>query len=124
MVRADIDALPVKEETNLAFSSEFEGVMHACGHDVHTAALLGVADLLARRREDLAGEFTLLFQPAEEAAGGAIAMIEGGVLDDNPVDFVIGAHVTSLTPLGLVATRAGVLMSEVRSLQLPGPSTR
>lgn len=118
MVRADIDALPVNEETNLAFISEFEGVMHACGHDVHTAALLGVADLLARRRDDLAGEFTLLFQPAEEALGGAVAMIEGGVLDDNPVDFVIGAHVTSRAPLGLVATRAGVLMSEFRSLSV------
>jgi amidohydrolase len=118
MVRADIDALPVNEETNLTYISQFEGVMHACGHDVHTAALLGVADLLARRRDDLAGEFTLLFQPAEEALGGAIAMIEGGVLDDNPIDFVIGAHVTSLAPLGLVATRAGVLMSEVNSLSV------
>jgi amidohydrolase len=118
MVRADIDALPVKEEVDLAYVSQIEGVMHACGHDVHTAALLGVADLLARRRDDLAGEFTLVFQPAEEAVGGAIAMIDGGVLDDNPVDFVIGAHVTSLTPLGLVATRAGVLMSEVRSLSV------
>jgi amidohydrolase len=118
MVRADIDALPVKEETDLSYVSQIEGVMHACGHDVHTAALLGVADLLARRRDDLAGEFTLLFQPAEEAVGGALAMIDGGVLDDNPVDFVIGAHVTSLTPLGLVATRPGVLMSEVRSLSV------
>jgi len=118
MVRADIDALPVIEETNLAYISQVEGVMHACGHDVHTAALLGVADLLARRRDDLAGEFTLLFQPAEEAAGGAISMIDGGVLDDNPVDFVIGAHVTSLAPLGLVATRAGVVMSEARGLSV------
>jgi amidohydrolase len=118
MVRADIDALPVNEETDLAYISQNVGVMHACGHDVHTAALLGVADLLARRRDDLAGEFTLLFQPAEEALGGAIAMIEGGVLDDNPVDFVIGAHVTSLAPLGIVATRAGVFMSEVNSLSV------
>jgi len=57
-----------------------DGVMHACGHDVHTAGLLGIADLLSRRQEQLAGEFTLLFQPAEEALGGAVAMIDGGVL--------------------------------------------
>ena len=116
MVRADIDALPVTEEVELPYASRNEGVMHACGHDVHTASLLGVADLLARRRDDLAGEFTLLFQPAEEALGGARAMIDGGVLETNPVDFVIGAHVTSLAPLGVVATRAGILMSEAAGL--------
>jgi amidohydrolase len=118
MVRADIDALPVLEEVTLSFASRNDGVMHACGHDVHTASLLGVADLLARRRDELAGEFTLLFQPAEEVVGGAIAMIEGGVLEDNPVDFVIGAHVTSLAPVGLVVTRPGILMSEVRTLSV------
>lgn len=118
MVRADIDALPVNEESSLSFASKIEGVMHACGHDVHTAGLLGVADLLARRQNELVGEFTLLFQPAEEVVGGARAMIEGGVLDDNPVDFVIGAHVTSLAPVGLVATRAGIMMSEVHSFSV------
>jgi amidohydrolase len=116
MVRADIDALPVTEEVELSYASRNEGVMHACGHDVHTASLLGVADLLARRRDDLAGEFTLLFQPAEEALGGARAMIDGGVLETNPVDVVIGAHVTSLAPVGVVATRAGILMSEAAGL--------
>ena len=116
MVRADIDALPVLEEAPGPFSSLNAGVMHACGHDVHTASLLGVADLLARRREDLAGEFTLLFQPAEEGLGGARAMIDGGVLETNPVDFVIGAHVTSLAPVGLVATRTGIFMSEAKAL--------
>ena len=116
MIRADIDALPVTEEVDLPYASRNEGVMHACGHDVHTAALLGVADLLARRREDLSGEFTLLFQPAEEALGGARAMIDGGVLETSPVDFVIGAHVTSIAPLGVVATRAGILMSEAAGL--------
>lgn len=118
MVRADIDALPVEEDRDLPFRSQNNGVMHACGHDVHTASLLGVADLLARRRDELAGEFTLLFQPAEEVIGGAKAMIAGGVLDDNPVDFVIGAHVTSLAPVGLVATRAGVLMSDGQTLSV------
>jgi amidohydrolase len=111
MVRADIDALPVTEEVELSYASRSEGVMHACGHDVHT-------DLLARRRDDLAGEFTLLFQPAEEALGGARAMIDGGVLETNPVDVVIGAHVTSLAPVGVVATRAGILMSEAAGLSV------
>ena len=122
MIRADIDALPVVEENRLAFASVTEGVMHACGHDVHTAGLLGVADVLARRQGDLAGEFTVLFQPAEEGLGGAKAMIDGGVLIDNPVDFVIGAHVTSLAPVGFVGTRTGVLMSAVTaiSVQLHG----
>ncbi len=118
MVRADIDALPVTEERHSASRSVHDGVMHACGHDVHTAGVLGVADLLAQRREDLAGEFTLLFQPAEEGLGGAKAMIESGVLIDNPVDFVIGAHVTSLAPVGFVGTRAGILMSEAAALSI------
>jgi len=118
MVRADIDALPVTEESDLSYVSRNAGVMHACGHDVHTASLLGVADLLASRRDDLAGEFTLLFQPAEEVIGGARVMIDGGVLDDNPVDYVIGVHVTSLAPVGIVATRAGVLMSDGQTLSV------
>ena len=116
MVRADIDALPVTEERDLPFRSTIDGVMHACGHDVHAAALLGVADVLAHRREDLAGEYTLVFQPAEEALGGARAMIAGGLFDDHPVDAVIGAHVTSVAPVGLVASRAGTLMSSPRAI--------
>src|SRR5487761_1970700 len=116
MVRADIDGLPGTEEVALSYASRNEGVMHACGHDVHTAALLGVADLLAQRQSDLAGEFTLLFQPAEEGLGGARAMIEGGVLETNPVDVVIGAHVTSIAPVGFVASRAGIFMSTARAI--------
>jgi amidohydrolase len=118
MIRADIDGLPVLEENQISFASVNDGVMHACGHDVHTAGLLGIADLLSRRQEELAGEFTLLFQPAEEALGGAIAMIEGGVLIANPVDVVIGAHVSSLAPLGFVGTKPGVMMSEAASLSV------
>ena len=118
MIRADIDALPVTEENAIPFASVNDGVMHACGHDVHTAGLLGIADLLSRRRDELAGEFTLLFQPAEEALGGAMAMIDGGVLTSNPVDVVIGAHVSSLAPLGFVGTKPGVMMSEASSLAI------
>jgi amidohydrolase len=118
MIRADIDGLPVAEENQISFASVNDGVMHACGHDVHTAGLLGIADLLSRRQDELAGEFTLLFQPAEEALGGAVAMIEGGVLMTNPVDVVIGAHVSSLAPLGFVGTKPGVMMSEAASLSV------
>ncbi|HUX04658.1 MAG TPA: M20 family metallopeptidase [Acidimicrobiales bacterium] len=118
MVRADIDGLPVHEESTVSFRSRHDGVMHACGHDVHTASLLGVADLLARRRDDLAGEFTLVFQPAEESLGGAKAMIAGGLLRDHPVDYVIGAHVTSLAPVGFVGTRGGIIMSEASAINV------
>ena len=125
LVRTDMDALPVEEKTGLPYASTVRsknevgddvGVMHACGHDVHTAGLLGVADVLAQRRDDLAGEFTVVFQPAEEGLGGARAMIEGGLLDRHPVDALIGAHVTSLAPVGLVATRPGILMSEALAI--------
>jgi amidohydrolase len=118
MIRADIDGLPVAEENQISFASVNEGVMHACGHDVHTAGLLGIADVLSRRQEELSGEYTLLFQPAEEALGGAMAMIDGGVLSANPVDVVIGAHVSSLAPLGFVGTKPGVMMSEAASLSI------
>ncbi len=118
MIRADIDGLPVAEENQISFASVNDGVMHACGHDVHTAGLLGIADILSRRQGELAGEFTLLFQPAEEALGGAMAMIDGGVLTDHPVDVVIGAHVSSLAPLGFVGTKPGVMMSEAASLSI------
>jgi len=118
MLRADIDALPVAEERALEFRSRTPGVMHACGHDVHTAGLLGVAEVLARRRDDLAGEFTLVFQPAEEALGGARAMIAGGLLARHAADVVLGVHVTSMAPVGVVATRPGVFMSEADSLSI------
>ncbi len=111
MLRADIDALPVEEAVAVPWRSVVPGAMHACGHDVHTAALLGVAEVLARAREHLAGAFTLVFQPAEEAIGGARAMVAGGLLEDHPSDALVGAHATSVLPVGVVATRPGVLMS-------------
>jgi amidohydrolase len=115
MIRADIDALPVGEEREFSFRSTVDGLMHACGHDVHTAALLGVADVLARRRDDLTGTYVALFQPAEEAIGGARAMIDGGVLEGRHIDRVIGVHVTANAPLGIVACKPGVMMSEADS---------
>lgn len=92
-IRADMDALEIKEETNLDFKSE-NGNMHACGHDAHTAILLGVAKILKRNEEELNGKVKLIFQPSEECApGGALAMIEDGVLEDPKVDAMLALHV-------------------------------
>ncbi len=91
LLRADMDALPIVEATGLPFASEEEGKMHACGHDLHTATLLGAAEALHRLRDEFAGTITLMFQPAEETPdSGAAAMIADGVLDG--VDMAIGFH--------------------------------
>src|SRR5713226_6047226 len=81
LLRADMDALPMPEETGLPFASEVNGAMHACGHDAHTAMLVGAARLLARRRDSLAGSVLFMFQPGEEGYHGARVMIEEGLLD-------------------------------------------
>jgi amidohydrolase len=97
-IRGDMDALPIAEQTGLAFASENAGLMHACGHDVHTATLLGVASILQSMRPELAGSVRLLFQPAEEILGGAEAMILDGALDG--VDFALGYHNHPEIPVG------------------------
>ncbi|MHB8571456.1 MAG: M20 family metallopeptidase [Candidatus Dormibacteria bacterium] len=109
LLRADIDALPIVEETELDFTSSREGLMHACGHDAHTAILLAVARLLTDRVEDLRGRFLFVFQPAEEVIGGAREMIARGLLDDVPADVAVGLHVFSMLPAGTVLTRPGLL---------------
>ena len=86
LVRADMDALPIVEETGATYASQNPGVMHACGHDGHTAILLTVAKMLHAHRNELAGTVKLMFQPAEEGMGGAEKMIEGGVLENPKVD--------------------------------------
>src|SRR5205807_1581410 len=106
-----LDALPVEEETGLPFSSRVPGVMHACGHDGHTAALLGAAAVLAERAAGLPGRVILLFQPAEETGEGARAMLEGGVLDGLGVERVAGLHLSSNLPTGLVMARPGIAMA-------------
>jgi amidohydrolase len=123
VLRGDIDALPVQEDQARAVHSEVEGVMHACGHDVHVASLLGAASLLAARREDLPGRYVFLFQPAEEALCGAKSMLEGGALTTMEGSRLVGFHVTSQVPSGFVALRAGIAMSEANSLRitLSGP---
>jgi amidohydrolase len=111
LLRADIDALPLEEETALPFRSRVPGVMHACGHDGHAAALLGAAEVLARRAPDLAGRVVLLFQPAEETGEGARAMLDGGVLAGLGVERVAGLHLSSNLPTGLVMARPGIAMA-------------
>ena len=118
LVRADIDALPIQEEATSDFASEVEGTMHACGHDAHTAQLLGAAAALARRAEDLPGRYVFLFQPAEETVSGAESMLRGGVLDGLDVAAAVGCHVVSILPTGLVGVRTGVAMSDARALRV------
>ena len=108
-LRADMDALPIQEETGLPFASEVPGVMHACGHDAHTAILLGAASVLVRHKADFSGNIKLFFQPAEESTGGALPMIQRGCLEDPHVDAVFGLHVSSGRPVSTVASRPGAL---------------
>ena len=118
LIRADIDALPIVETAAIDFASEVEGVMHACGHDAHAAQLLGTAAALAARAEDLPGRYVFLFQPAEEALGGAIAMIDGGVLDHLGAEAVVGCHVASIAPVGLIGIKPGIAMSDSRKITI------
>lgn len=105
-IRADFDALPIKEETGLSFSSKNEGVMHACGHDAHTAYMLILADTLIELKDQFTGKVIVIHQPAEEVPpGGAQAMIKDGVLDG--VDHVLGVHVMSHMPAGKVFYASG-----------------
>ncbi len=110
-LRADIDALPVKEETNLPYASEHEGFMHACGHDAHMAIALYTAFILNELRDSFKGSVKFLFQPAEEGDGGAEIMIEEGVLENPNVDICIGGHVMSEYETGTIVYKKGSLMS-------------
>lgn len=111
-LRADFDALPIHEENDTTYASVNPGVMHACGHDGHTAALLGTAQLLNKYKDHLNGKILFVFQPAEEKPpGGAKIMIEEGILDG--VDFIFGAHLASDIPVGQVAVGAGYQMAAV-----------
>lgn len=106
--RADMDALPIREATGLAYASQREGVMHACGHDGHMAMLLGAAKALSKRR-DLCGRVVFIFQPAEENEGGARAMLDDGLFERFPVDAVYGLHNLPGVPVGAVMARAGAV---------------
>lgn len=109
LIRADMDALPIDERTGLDFASSVPRVMHACGHDAHTAALLGAASILFGMRDQLAGAVRFCFQPAEEILAGAAAMIADGVMEG--VSGVVGAHVDSMLPFGSIAVRPGEFLA-------------
>lgn len=118
-LRADIDALPITEATNLPYASENPGVMHACGHDVHTGALLGAARVLQELRTELPGDVKLLFQPAEETLpGGAAAMIAEGALEQPRAAAVIGEHVNPELPAGVVGMRPGLFMASADEIYI------
>lgn len=105
--RADIDALPVTEEVPVPFASEVDGMMHACGHDIHTASLLGAAKLLSLHREAFSGTAVFIFQPDEEGDGGAQRILDTGILDELKVRSVYGAHGNPFLPPGTVGVKYG-----------------
>jgi len=130
-LRADMDALPVTERVKLPFASkvtsEFAGqtvgVMHACGHDTHVAILMGVAEVLAQKKSQIAGTIKFIFQPAEEGApegeeGGAELMIKQGVLKSPDVDAIFGLHISSQTPVGVISYRPGGIMASVDDFRI------
>lgn len=118
MWRADIDALPILEESTAPYASRRRGVMHACGHDGHTAVALGVAALLHRWRESLPGPMKVVFQPAEEIGAGARPMLAAGILDDPPVAAAFGLHADSSIPTGSIGVSAGAFMPSPGSFDL------
>lgn len=119
-LRADLDALPILEGNDVPYVSQHPGVMHACGHDVHTSVLLGAAQLLWLRRSQIKGQVRLIFQPAEERSDclGASHLIHAGVLANPPVEAIFGLHVYPDLPIGTMATRPGPMMASADVFQI------
>lgn len=115
-LRADIDALPIFEQTNLSYASQNPGVMHACGHDFHQTSLLGAAELLKAMEEDLRGTIRLIFQPAEETSCGALEVIETGYLDD--VKAIVGFHNMPQLKANQLALKPGAMMAGVEKFKV------
>lgn len=124
-LRADMDALPIEDKKSVPYRSKVSGKMHACGHDAHTAILLGAARILNSMRDQLKGNVKLLFQPAEETFGGAKPMIEAGVMENPRVDAVFGLHVSTEIPTGEIGVKFGQLnaASDTIKIILHGKST-
>lgn len=111
-LRADIDALPILEQNEVSYRSTNEGVMHACGHDVHTASLLGAAKILSNLKQDLKGDIRFIFQPGEEKVpGGASILIKEGILKNPVPSTILGQHVMPLLPAGTIGFRSGMYMA-------------
>jgi amidohydrolase len=126
LLRGDMDALPMPEDTGLDFSSDVDGQMHACGHDTHTSMLVGAARLLSARQADLPGRVLFMFQPGEEGFAGAKYMLEEGLLDvgrradgsESPLTGAFAMHITSALPSGFVSTREGPIMASSDRLKI------
>lgn len=124
-LRADMDALPIQEDhPELPWRSQHDGVMHACGHDAHTAVLLGAATVLASMKDELHGSVKLFFQPAEETIGGAERMIAAGCLENPHVDYTLGLHVSPDLPAGQIGIKYGQMYaaSDMLTLKIYGKS--
>jgi amidohydrolase len=119
LLRADLDALPITEQNDVTYKSKVDGVMHACGHDVHTSVLLGTAKILKKMEDELSFPVQLIFQPGEEKApGGASLMIEAGALKKNPIKAIYGLHVYPEMKVGKVGFREGLYMASCDELHV------
>jgi amidohydrolase len=118
MIRADMDALPIAEETGLAFASTHPGAMHACGHDANMSMALGAAAVLVQLKSQFKGNVKFIFQPAEEGPGGAKPMIAAGVMENPTVDFAIGCHLWAERAEGCIGVRTGAFMAAMSRFDL------